>query len=332
MKSPITGEEMSIQKEWRTMNFRKNEFRVLIHSFKCEKTGEQFEDDTFAQLNYIQLVNMYREKYFIPFTEQILAIRKKYGLSASKMSEILGFGTNSFRQYETGEVPNQSNARLIQLADEPKEFKKLVDLGSTLDENMKSKIYRRIEVLIEEQRNHKFKNQIAQYLTGTCQPNSYTGYRMSSLSRLTEMIVFFVERLQPWKTKLNKLLFYADFSMYKQSGYSISGVKYRAIPMGPVLNNFNSVFEFLVNNSDVDVYCTSFENGGTGEQFKPNPERPFNPDLFTEDELRVLETISNRFKDISTSEIINISHKEKAWIANIEEKKTIDYKYGFYLI
>ena len=77
MKSPFTDKEMSIQKEWRTMYFRKDEFKVLFHSYKCNDTGEQFEDDVFAQLNYNQLVNQYREKYSIPFPEQIISIREK---------------------------------------------------------------------------------------------------------------------------------------------------------------------------------------------------------------------------------------------------------------
>ena len=74
MQSPFTGKEMSIVKEERTMSFRKDEFKVLFHSYKCEDTGEQFEDDAFAQLNYNQLVNQYRVKYSIPFPEQIISI------------------------------------------------------------------------------------------------------------------------------------------------------------------------------------------------------------------------------------------------------------------
>ena len=80
MKSPITGKEMSIQKEWRTMQFRKEEFQVLFHFYKCEDTGEQFEDEKFAELNYNQLVNQYRVRYNIPFPDQIKGIKKKYGL------------------------------------------------------------------------------------------------------------------------------------------------------------------------------------------------------------------------------------------------------------
>lgn len=329
MKSPFTGKEMSIQKEWRTMNFRKDEFKVLFHSYKCDDTGEQFEDEDFAQLNYNQLVNQYREMYSIPFPGQIRAIREKYDISAAKMSEILGFGTNSYRQYEGGEIPSQSNARLIQLSDDPHEFKKLVDLCTTLELKAKDKLTHRIQSVLEEQKSTKFEKQLERYFFATCLPNTYTGYKMPDLAKFTEMVVFFTEKLQPWKTKLNKLLFYADFVMYKQSCFSMSGVQYRAIPMGPVPNNFNSIFEYLANSYDVDIYYTTFPDGGTGEQFKPNSKRTFKAELFTEKELRILENVVERFKDATTNEIIEISHKEKAWLENKDEKKIIDYRYSF---
>lgn len=331
MKSPFTGKEMSIVKEWRTMSFRKDEFKVLFHSYKCEDTGEQFEDDAFAQLNYNQLVNQYRVKYSIPFPEQIISIREKYNLSAAKMSEILGFGTNGYRQYEGGEVPNQSNAKLIQLADDPHEFKKLVSYCTTLDQKFIEKTHKTIDNLLEEQKKNKFEKQLENYFFGTCLPNNLTGFKTPDFRKFSEMVVFFTVKLEPWKTKLNKLLFYADFIMYKQSGFSMSGVQYRAIPVGPVPNNFNSIFEYLANKDELDIYYTNFADGGTGEQFKPNPNKTFDKELFTESELQILESVAERFKNTSTNEIIEISHKEKAWIDNNAEKKLIDYNYSFEL-
>jgi len=270
MNSPFTGKAMSIVKEWRTMSFRKDEFSVLAHLYKCEDTGEQFEDDNFAQLNYNQLVNQYRVKYSIPFPDQISATRIKYNISAAKMSEILGFGANSYRQYESGEVPNQSNAKLIQLVVDAREFNKLVALCTSLDQKLIVKTSRIIENLLAEQKKYKFEKQLESYFFGTCLPNSLTGFKTPSFQKFSEMVVFFTSKLQPWKTKLNKLLFYADFSLYQQTGFSMSGIQYRAISMGPVPNNFNSIFEYLANKDEIDIYYTNFADGGTGEQFKPN--------------------------------------------------------------
>ena len=331
MKNPFTGKEMSIVKEWRTMSFRKEEFRVLVHLHKCTDTGEQFEDDAFAQLNYIQVINQYRVKYSIPFPEQIIAIRKKYNLSAAKMSEILGFSTNGYRQYEGGEVPNQSNAKLIQLAEDPHEFKKLIDYCKSLDQKFIEKILHIIENLLDEQKKNKFEKQLENYFFGSCLPNTLTGFKTPDFRKFAEMVVFFTEKLEPWKTKMNKLLFYADFTMHKQTGFSMSGVQYRAIPMGPVPNNFNSIFEYLANKDEVDIFYSNFADGGTGEQFKPNAKKIFNEKLFNEIEIEILNAVAERFKNTSTSKIIEISHKEKAWTENYKNKNLIDYKYSFEL-
>ncbi len=332
MKSPFTGKEMIVAKEWRTMSFRKEEFKVLFHSYRCVDTGEQFEDDDFAQLNYNQLVNQYRVKYNIPFPEQIIGIRSKYDLPASKMSEILGFGANVYRQYEAGEVPSQSNAKLIQLVDDPHEFRKLVDLCTTVDPKTKEKIYKRIDSLLEGQKHVKFEKQLENSFFGTCLPSNLTGYKTPDLKKFSEMVVFFAERLQPWKTKLNKLLFYADFCAYKKTGFSISGVQYRAIQMGPVPYNFNSIFEYIANKNELVIYCTTFADGGVGEQFKPNPFKVFDKGLFSKSELQVLEFVADRLKSASTTEIVKISHNEKAWLDNQEEQKFIDYNYSFDLV
>jgi len=188
------------------MTYRKESFRVLFHSYECPDTGNTFEDDDFAALNYNQLVNQYRAKYALPFPEKIASIRTKYELSASKMSEIMGFGTNSYRLYEDGEVPNLSNGKLIQLADNPKEFKKLVELCNTLDEKFKNKLCLRIENLLEVDRNEKVKKEIDAYLIGTKQPGSITGYTNPNLQKLTEMVIILLKKCSHGKQ--NSISFY----------------------------------------------------------------------------------------------------------------------------
>jgi len=280
-------------------------------------------------LNINQLHNQYRVKYKLPFPDEIKLIREKYNLSASKMSEVLGFGINSYRNYEAGEIPIQSSARLIQLADDSIEFKRLVELSDAFDGKSLSRVLQRIESVIKEQNSVKFKMQLVDYFLGSHKPSSNSGYKLPNIDKFTEMIVYFTEKLQPWKTKLNKLLFYADFTMYSQIGFSISGAQYRAIPMGPVPNNFQSIFEYSANNDDIDLCYTIFNDGNIGEQFQPNANRQFNSNIFTEQELAILEEIADRFGNTKTSEMIDISHREKAWIDNKKERKIIDYKYSF---
>lgn len=329
MKSPITGKEMILKKEKRSLVFRKEEFPVAYHYYLCKDSGEQFTSNELDETNMKQIYNQYRDKYNLPFPEDIVEIREKYGVSATKMSEILGFGVNSYRNYESGEVPSLANARLIQLANDPKKFKELVELSDALEIETKDKLLKKIEHLIDKEKKEIFSFKLQGYLLDNRQADEFTGYRKPSLERLTEMVVFFTEELRPWKTKMNKLLFYADFMMFKKTCTSISGACYRAINMGPVPNNFNSIFEYMANNDDVDIWETEFQEGH-GEQFKPNKNRKFNSAIFNETELEVLRKVAKEFRTMSTKGIIEYSHQEKGWKENEQERSLISYQdYAF---
>lgn len=159
----------------------------------------------------------------------------------------------------------------------------------------------------------------------------YSGYRNPNFEKFTEMVIYFSEKTEPFKTKMNKLLFYADFLMFKQSCFSISGVRYKAIEMGPVPTNFQSIFEYLANNNKIEIFYKTFSDGNTGEQFKARKDKPFNAKLFSENELEVLEKVATVFKSTSTNEMIELSHLEEAWKKNKNDKRIISYEYAFEL-
>jgi len=329
MKSPITGLEMKLTKEQRSMIFRKETFDIVFHYYQCEDSGEQFTSAALDELNMNQVYNQYRDKFKIPFPDEINNIRSKYGLSASKMSEILGFGVNSYRQYEAGEIPSVANAKLIQMVDDPQNFMEMTSLCGTLDEKARVKYIQKAIFLAEEKKRNIFNINFKEYLLGNHLADIYSGYRNPNFEKITEMVVYFSDKLSPFKTKMNKLLFYADFLMFKQSCFSISGMRYKAIEMGPVPINFQSIFEYLANKDEIDIFTTEFPQGYIGEQFKAKNDRPFRVELFSENELNVLEKVANVFKPTSTNQIIEISHLEEAWKKNEKNKSVISYEYAF---
>lgn len=331
MKSPISGKEMKLTNERRSMSFRKETFEIVFHYYKCEDSGEQFTTTDLDELNINQLHNQYRDKFRIPFTDEIIRIREKYGLSAAKMSEILGFGVNSYRQYEAGEIPSIANGKLIQMADDPKNFIEMVESCSSMDDSSKAKYIGKAKLLTEERDRNWATLNFKEYLLGKHCADIYSGYRNPNLEKFTEMVVYFSEKIAPYKTKMNKLLFYADFLMFKKTCFSISGLRYGAINMGPVPNNFQSIFEYLSNTNEVEIHITEFPQGYTGEQFKMRPNRPFNAKLFTATELAVLENVATVFKSTSTTDIIELSHMEDAWKKNEKNKSVISYEYAFQL-
>ena len=329
MKSPITGLEMKLTKEQRSMIFRKETFDIVFHYYQCEDSREQFTSAALDELNMNQVYNQYRDKFNIPFPDEINNIRSKYGLSASKMSEILGFGVNSYRQYEAGEIPSVANAKLIQMVDDPQNFMEMTALCGTLDEKARGKYIQKAIFLAEEKKRNIFNINFKEYLLGNHLADIYSGYRNPNFEKITEMVVYFSDKLSPFKTKMNKLLFYADFLMFKQSCFSISGMRYKAIEMGPVPINFQSIFEYLANKNEIDIFTTEFPQGYIGEQFKSKNDRPFRAELFSENELNVLEKVATVFKPTSTNEMIELSHLEEAWKKNEKNKSVISYEYAF---
>ena len=330
MKSPITGKAMILKNESRTMTFRKEEFQVLYNFYECEDSKEHFTTNELDEVNLQQLYHQYRAKHHLPFPEEIIELRETYNLPANKMAEILGFGINVYRNYESGEIPSQSNARLIQLAQDPEEFLKLLKLSGVYEGDELQEKIKKIEALKAE-KNALRNFSAEEYLLGDKLADEFTGFRVPNLKKFVEMVVFFTEKLQPYKTKMNKLLFYADFLSFKRTCYAISGARYIAIQKGPVPKNYGSLFDYAANRDDIDICYEEFPNGYVGEHFTPNANRKFNPNLFSKDELDVLNIIAEKFIDANTNKIVDISHEEKAWLDNIKGFNGISYKYGFEL-
>ncbi|MCK4678332.1 MAG: DUF4065 domain-containing protein [Bacteroidales bacterium] len=326
MKSPITGKEMILQKEKRVLSFRKEEFNVVYHYYLCTDTGEQFEDDQLAELNLTQVYNQYRERLKLPFPDEIMAVRKKYGLSARKMSDILGFGPNTYGNYEKGEIPSKANARLTQLANDPEELKEL----AVYSENLTKTLDKRISELLETEKVLNFWNLDNLFKEKT--QSSLNGYTMFKQEKVYQMILFFAEAIQPWKTKLNKLLFYADFLNFKKYGYSISGLKYAPIDYGPVPDEYELLFMFGRKNKIFKKAYQEINDDASGEKILPMKQAKFNNKLFEDNELETLNTILEKFRNVTSSEIVRMSHEEKAWIENYKRHPFIDYSYSFDLI
>ena len=63
MRSPITGKEMVLVTENRTMTFRKEAFEIVFHSYKCVDSGESFTTTELDNINLDQLYDQYRAKH-----------------------------------------------------------------------------------------------------------------------------------------------------------------------------------------------------------------------------------------------------------------------------
>lgn len=332
MKSPITGKEMKLCTKSSTIQFRKEEFTIQQKFYLCEDSKEEFSTTALDELNLNQVYNQYRDKHNLPFTDEIIKFRERLGVSAKLMSKVFGFGTNSYRNYENGEIPSLSNGKMIyQSINNIEFFKLLVEDSNDLSDKEKAKLLevvkklkRKTEMITPEQhilalvQNHKF-------------PNNTSGYKNLDLEKFSHMVCFFANSQQPSEVKLNKLLFYADFFHFNKTGYSISGSTYRAIDYGPVPNYYDILFNYAEETGLVRKEFVEYSEEIVGKHYSSQANAAFNKALFSEAELETLQTIAEKFKDTSASKIKNISHEEEAWISNNKAKSLIDYSYAFKL-
>ena len=325
-RNPYTGKPMQLRLEKTVMNFRKEPFEVIYHSYFCEDTGEEFEDDSLSVINYTQVVDLYREKHNIPFPEQIKAIRESYGLSARRISEILGLGTNTWRLYENGEVPTIANARLIQLIGDPANFLKHITEFGACEEREIEKMKKKIGEIQEDiSRQHLLETMFQVTL-----PDKSTGFSMFNKEKTEQVISYFTGKMQPYKTAMNKLLFYADFLHFKRTGRSITGLRYAAIDFGPVPDHYGALYEMMFD-SGIILISGSMTDYGFTERFLLPEGKETNTSVFTEQEMETLQKVFEELNGKSTVEIVDLSHKEDAWVQYQSTKSIIPYFMAFYL-
>ncbi len=132
------------------------------------------------------------------------------------------------------------------------------------------------------------------------------------------------------RLKLNKLLFYTDFYCYNLTGNSITGISYRAIQYGPAPANYDNIYDIIEEEGYITQKWVKVEKGSGREIFES--KRSLDKNVFTEDEINVINLIIDNFKDIPTWDLVDLSHKEAGWKENEKSRNIIIYqKYAFKL-
>ncbi len=326
MISPFTGGHATLKYEKRELEYRKEKYSYIAQFYEDDETREQFTTTEMDEANIAQVYNQYRVKHSIPFVDEIIGMRKNYGLSALKMSAILGFGDNQYRQYEEGYIPTETNGKILKACQNPYIFETFVkNSRQQLTEKEYNKIISKVEAAKTLYDNTDICQQLIFGNTGRCAEN---GFAPQSIQRLRSVILYLIDRCGGvFNTKMNKLLFYIDFLNYRRHGQAITGVSYRAIQYGPVPVRWDRVYSLL---DEVEQELVELECGVAGIRLVSTAK----PDLslFSETELSTLETVADCFQETSATEISAISHKEEAWKQFVGTPFPIEFQMAFSLV
>lgn len=120
--SPLTGGEAVCQKEMRETEYRGEKFVYEHHNIRDLETDIEFTTNDMDFDNLERVYSQYRAKHGIPSPKELTETREFYGLSAAKMSEILGLGTNQYRLYEEGQMPSEAIGKMLRSIQTPAVF------------------------------------------------------------------------------------------------------------------------------------------------------------------------------------------------------------------
>lgn len=312
--------------ERRTLLFRGKEYAYSYIGFRDEETGEIFTTDESDQLCLEQITSQYRQEHGIPFADEIKAIREKYGLSASAMSEVLGFGANQWRLYEQGELPSESNGKMIRSIMNPKV---MLDLIEHSCDSLPSKLYDKakntIHSIILQREQHKLTAYTISRLYVTTRSVS-NGFAPQSLERLKNLLVYILNRCgELYHTQMNKILFYIDFLSYRERVMAISGLTYRAIAFGPIPNRYERVYSAFDEIEQMPRMIQEVE--GTVMTTAMAADKT----LFSKEEQSIIEQVCDKLKGYSSRQLSEISHHEEAWLRHCENKELIPFSEAFTL-
>lgn len=113
-----------------------------------------------------------------------------------------------------------------------------------------------------------------------------------------------------------KLLYYFDFWHFKQTGRSVTGLRYKAWEMGPVPPTVYHNIEPKNNPPEYQEYFIvekeEFDNGS--HCLKVYPRKVFNPKIFSKRELKILEDLAYIFLNAKAKDMTDSSHlKNSPW-------------------
>lgn len=325
MKSPLTGGRVKLVEDIEEQEFRKEKYLVHVRYCICEDTGEQFTIEGQDDFVLNQIYSQYRLAHGIPFADEIIALRERYGLNYTQMSKIMGFGTNQWKQYEQGVVPSESNGKIIVTIRSKQCMLALLEASRT---EFQPAEYEKVKTSIMCASDNMEKPIEQRLFYGTTERGMLNGFSEMNCNKLQAMVHFLINKeggsICP--TKLNKEMFYADFLHYRRHSCSISGLQYRAIKYGPVPEHFDTIYDNL--NGICKESVITYDN----ESVRLRSNTDFDTSVLTKEELETLTYVSSILQPKKTAEVVELSHQEIAWKNYVISHQLIPYYNAYELI
>lgn len=290
----------------------------------CAECGEEFYCEELDNATLIRAYNEYRRRHKLLLPEEIKKIREQYGLSQRSFAKLLNWGDKTICRYENGSIQDKAHNSLLLFLREPENMRTyLTENEIVLDERQKAKLLDTVDKL-EQDKEYRAGRRFFEIFFSRI-PSEENGFKGFDYEKLCAMVLFFAHKSTGLlKTKLMKLLNYSDMVFYKENGISISGLKYKHLPYGPVPDNFDIILGKMAADhlAHIEVIYD-----GAYEKHQVVPECDVPEGVLSDSEVEMLNRIYEKFKSFGSVEISDYSHKEKGYNAT-KTGQIISYAYA----
>ncbi len=247
MDCPSGHGKMVLRKTKKRMTFRGVNIIVPIEQYGCKVCG--VEAGTVNQTARIQktIANAYRKAVNLLTGDEIVEKRKRLSLTQEALAKRMNVGIASIKRWEGGTIQSKSMDRALRIA-----------LGD-------------------------------QSVGDSC-----TGNRGFSIPRIKLVLKEFESVLGKHLLKKNdkmlfaaKYLWYADMVAHRETGESLTGSTYAALPYGPQLNNYKDLIQDIIE----------------ADESKAEP--------LSREEKRIITRIALKYPEERMA--YEAAHKEKIW-------------------
>jgi len=144
--------------------------------------------------------------------------------------------------------------------------------------------------------------------------------------KLRELMLYVAQQLEADRaggaTKLNKVLYFADFAHVRRTGRPITGAEYQKLPQGPAPRRLLPVRKGLVDAGDAEIRAESYLGY---EQHRLIAKRPPDLSLFSPEELDSVDRVLEDLAHLTAAQVSALSHAEPGWLL-VDDGERIPYE------
>jgi hypothetical protein len=156
---------------------------------------------------------------------------------------------------------------------------------------------------------------------------TYEFPKLNGEAKLRELIVYIARKCTDdpmfGATKLNKILFFADFISYLQTGEPITGVRYMHLPKGPAPQRMKPIRDDMIAKGEIDLFTRPI---GGFDQHRVVANRQANIDeYFKPSQIALLDQVISALWGRSAADVSLLSH-QNAWKVFKNDRQPIPYE------